>query len=312
MPDGNPIIIGQANTASNPATVTRLTRSFNPQPITNPIFHVHATARGPGIRGEASTDAGVIGTGGTGLPSGTPTRGVGVVGVGTGAGVIGSTSFPGASVMGSTDGVVGSGGGVVGNGLRGSTSSLAGAGVFGSTSSFFGVGVYGKSTALFRRAVVAEGKMDVINGDNRFIIDHSLDPENKYLVHTSVESSERKNVYDGVARLDEDGAAWVDLPEWFEALNEDFRYQLTAVGGSAPNLHVAEEVSENRFKTAGGEEGMKVCWQVTGLARTRGPPILAPAVVPARAPQKRVSQRLPSYPAVFGVPTLACTPDPAL
>jgi hypothetical protein len=29
-------------------------------------------------------------------------------------------------------------------------------------------------------------------------------------------------------------------------------------------LHVAEEVSENRFKIAGGEEGMKVCWQVTG------------------------------------------------
>jgi hypothetical protein len=73
-----------------------------------------------------------------------------------------------------------------------------------------------------------------------------------------------KNVYDGVARLDEDGAAWVELPEWFEALNGDFRYQLTAVGGSAPNLHVAEEVSENRFKIAGGEEGMKVCWQLTG------------------------------------------------
>ena len=73
-----------------------------------------------------------------------------------------------------------------------------------------------------------------------------------------------KNVYDGVARLDEDGTASVELPEWFEALNGDFRYQLTAVGGSAPDLHVAEEVSENRFKIAGGQEGMKVCWQVTG------------------------------------------------
>jgi hypothetical protein len=97
-----------------------------------------------------------------------------------------------------------------------------------------------------------------------FTIDHPLDPENKYLVHTSVESSEMKNVYDGVVRLDEDGQAWVELPEWFEALNGDFRYQLTAVGGSAPRLHVAEEISENRFKIAGGEEGMKVCWQVTG------------------------------------------------
>jgi hypothetical protein len=100
-----------------------------------------------------------------------------------------------------------------------------------------------------------------------FQIDHPLDPANSYLNHASVESSERKNFYDGVAPLDEDGAAWVDLPEWFEALNGDFRYQLTAVGGSAPNLHVAEEVSENRFKIAGGEGGMKVCWQVTGTRK---------------------------------------------
>jgi hypothetical protein len=72
---------------------------------------------------------------------------------------------------------------------------------------------------------------------------------------TPASSSERKNVYDGVARLNEDGAAWVELPEWFDALNGDLRYQLTAIGGAAPNLHVAEEISENRFKIAGGERG---------------------------------------------------------
>jgi hypothetical protein len=113
-------------------------------------------------------------------------------------------------------------------------------------------------------ATVANGDLTVVNGNKPFKIDHPLDPENKYLLHNAVESSERKNVYDGVARLDKEGAAWVELPEWFEALNGDFRYQLTAVGGSAPNLHVAEEVSENRFKIAGGQEGMKVCWQLTG------------------------------------------------
>jgi hypothetical protein len=116
-------------------------------------------------------------------------------------------------------------------------------------------------------ATVANGDLTVINGNKPFKIDHPLDPENKYLLHNAVESSERKNVYDGVAQLDEDGEASVDLPEWFEALNGDFRYQLTGVGGSAPGLHVAEEVSENRFKIAGGEEGMKVCWQVTGTRK---------------------------------------------
>ncbi len=29
-------------------------------------------------------------------------------------------------------------------------------------------------------------------------------------------------------------------------------------------MHVAEEVYENRFKIAGGEGGMRVCWQLTG------------------------------------------------
>jgi hypothetical protein len=108
------------------------------------------------------------------------------------------------------------------------------------------------------------GGITVFNGLKLFKIDHPLDPENTYLLHTCVESSEMKNVYDGVARLNEDGSVWVELPQWFEALNGDFRYQLTAVGGPAPGLHVAEELSENRFKIAGGQEGMKVCWQVTG------------------------------------------------
>jgi hypothetical protein len=109
-----------------------------------------------------------------------------------------------------------------------------------------------------------QGDLTVVNGNKPFTIDHPLDSQNKYLLHNAVESPERENVYDGLARLDEDGEAWVELPEWFEALNGDFRYQLTAVGRAAPNLHVAEEVSENRFKIAGGEEGMKVCWQLTG------------------------------------------------
>jgi hypothetical protein len=116
---------------------------------------------------------------------------------------------------------------------------------------------------------VANGDLTVVNGNKPFKIDHPLDPQNKYLLHNAVESSERKNVYDGVVLLDEDGEAWVELPEWFEALNGDFRYQLTAVGGSAPGLHVAEELSENRFKIAGGEEGMKVCWQLTGSRKDR-------------------------------------------
>jgi hypothetical protein len=101
-----------------------------------------------------------------------------------------------------------------------------------------------------------------------FKIDHPLDPENKYLHHSFVESPDMKNVYDGVASLDASGEARIELPEWFEALNSDFRYQLTCIGSYAP-VYVAEEISGNRFRIAGGEPGMKVSWQVTGIRQDR-------------------------------------------
>jgi hypothetical protein len=59
------------------------------------------------------------------------------------------------------------------------------------------------------------------------------------------------------------------MPEWFEALNGDFRYQLTAIGRPAPGLHIAEEISAHSFRIAGGEAGMKVSWQITGTRRDR-------------------------------------------
>ena len=73
-----------------------------------------------------------------------------------------------------------------------------------------------------------------------------------------------KNIYDGVVTLDASGDAMVELPDWFEALNRDFRYQLTCVGGFAP-VYIAQEIQGNRFKIAGGSAGLKVSWQVTGI-----------------------------------------------
>jgi hypothetical protein len=72
------------------------------------------------------------------------------------------------------------------------------------------------------------------------------------------------NVYNGNVVLDERGEAIVELPEWFEPVNRDFRYQLTCIGSFAP-VYVGEEIHENQFKIAGGKRGMKVSWQVTGI-----------------------------------------------
>ncbi|OKJ09173.1 hypothetical protein [Kitasatospora sp. CB01950] len=98
-----------------------------------------------------------------------------------------------------------------------------------------------------------------------FRIDHPLAPAEKYLTHSFVESSEMKNVYDGTVTAGADGTASVELPGWFEALNRDFRYQLTAIGAPAPDLHIAEEIEHRRFRIAGAPAGLKVAWQVTGV-----------------------------------------------
>ena len=97
-----------------------------------------------------------------------------------------------------------------------------------------------------------------------FKIDHPLDPANKYLSHSFVESPDMKNIYDGVATLDGNGEAVVELPAWFDALNKDFRYQLTAIGAPGPDLYIAQKISGNRFTIAGGVSGLEVSWQVTG------------------------------------------------
>ena len=102
-------------------------------------------------------------------------------------------------------------------------------------------------------------------GSGSFRIDHPLDPANKYLSHSFVESPDMMNIYNGVVMLDPDGKATVALPDYFDALNNDFRYQLTAIGAPGPNLYIAEEISSNRFKIAGGKPGAKVSWQVTGV-----------------------------------------------
>ncbi|HZU25397.1 MAG TPA: hypothetical protein VFA04_07735 [Bryobacteraceae bacterium] len=112
--------------------------------------------------------------------------------------------------------------------------------------------------------VLVNGALQV-TGVKNFRIDDPLDPVHKQLFHASIESSEMKNLYDGTVRLNAHGQATVELPKWFEALNGDFRYQLTAIGRQAPGLYVRETVHDGHFVIAGGKPGMQVSWQVTGI-----------------------------------------------
>src|SRR5579863_5923633 len=211
-----------------------------------------------------STEAGVEG-------------GYGVYGTSVnGTGVYGSTS---AQNLSAPAGVYGtnSANSVGAAGIWGSDISTNGReGVFGE--SIAGIGVLA-STQDGPNALVSQGNAQVqgdlavtgtmSKGGGSFKIDHPLDPGGKYLYHSFVECPDMKNVYDGTEVLDASGRATVTLPDWFEALNRDFRYQLTPVGSPAPGLHVAAEITGGRFTIAGGAAGLRVCWQVTGIRRDR-------------------------------------------
>ncbi|HTK81326.1 MAG TPA: hypothetical protein VL633_03470, partial [Bacteroidota bacterium] len=220
-----------------------------------------------GVRGEnKGTDVDQYGVWGSAAG-----LGYGVYGTSaTGYGLYGNATGGDGGVLGQSGKLNGSG--VIGIADQGTTAygvwgqnANNGAGVYGY--SFAGAGVYG--TTLNGLAGKFVGNVSVTGtlskGAGSFKIDHPLDPANKYLYHSFVESPDMKNIYDGVTVLDQKGEATVQLPAWFSALNRDFRYQLTAIGAPGPNLYIAKEIANNVFKIAGGSANMKVSWQVTGI-----------------------------------------------
>ncbi len=107
-------------------------------------------------------------------------------------------------------------------------------------------------------------KGTISKGSGTFKIDHPLDPANKYLYHSFVESPDMMNVYNGNVVTNQRGVAIVTLPDYFEALNRDFRYQLTVIGQFAQAI-VAKKIANNRFVIRTNKPGVEVSWQVTGI-----------------------------------------------
>jgi hypothetical protein len=180
------------------------------------------------------------------------------------------TSPSGLDVFSTTNGntAIKGTGATAGNGVVGECSGQDAWGVLGVANGQNAIGVRGLVSGTGARAGYFIGNVQ-INGSisktsGTFKIDHPLDPANKYLYHSFVESPDMKNIYDGIVTLDEAGEATVTLPDWFSALNRDLRYQLTPLGQSAPDIYIKQTVKDLRFVIAGGAPGQQICWQVTG------------------------------------------------
>jgi len=142
-----------------------------------------------------------------------------------------------------------------------------------------GIGVYGEAQNGFAVSGFSpnnwsgyfQGSVNVVGtlykSSGAFRIDHPLDPAHKYLQHSFVESPDMKNVYDGVVRTNGKGFATVELPDWFHALNRDFRYQLTVMGRSFAQAIVWKELADNQFTIKTNQPSVRLSWQVTGIRK---------------------------------------------
>jgi trimeric autotransporter adhesin len=221
--------------------------------------------------GNSGTAIAAFANGGTALSGIATVSADAVVGLASaGRGVYGSSS-DGFGIVGSgVSGVVGTGTDTFGAGVDGEGQGTSGHGVVGSITQDTATasGVYGSSAGSTSYAGYFQGQVNVTGtlskGGGSFRIDHPLDPANKILQHSFVESPDMLNIYNGVVTANAKGEATVGLPAWFMALNRDYRYSLTPIGEFAP-LFVKAKVADGRFTIAGAKPGQEVSWQVTGI-----------------------------------------------
>ncbi len=148
----------------------------------------------------------------------------------------------------------------------------------------------------FRGNVNVTGTLS--KGGGAFRIDHPLDPENKYLQHSFVESPDMMNIYNGNIVTDSKGFATVEMPDYFEALNSDFRYQLTVIGQFAQAI-VAEEVNGRHFVIQTDKPSVKVSWLVTGIRKDAFANANRISVEVEKSPDQRGKY---AHPAAYGLP----------
>lgn len=278
-------VVGSTNSTTQNASGVYGNTGSSTTGATNGVFGQTNSTDGNavGVYGLASsTTGGASGVeGNTAAPNGYGVWGISTATSGTGYGVVGQSSTA-AGVYGISSGAQGAG--VTAYNTNTSSgeaqaiyavaySSNAAAGFFRNIGGgYILIGANGNSNNFYVDASgdgYFAGNLQVSGtlskGGGSFKIDDPIDPANKTLSHSFVESPDMMNIYNGLVRLDARGEAWVELPQYFEALNRDFRYQLTSVGASQPRLYIAHEVEGNRFKIAGGKANAKVSWQVTGI-----------------------------------------------
>ena len=258
---GNVTVAGDITAMGSTSLITGVAGNFAASNATQ-VLGVTQSGSGSGIVAKSTTGEALDATSSDGIAiAGTSTAssdGVGVGGTASGTGSVGvnGISTGGRGVQGNSDTL----GGVVGMSTTGD--GLAGVTCTGCSGPAGVVGI-GKLAGSFTGNVGVSGDF-AVTGVKAFHIDHPLDPANRFLNHFAIESNEVLNTYSGNVTTDASGDALVELPEYFEALNTNYRYQLTVVGQFAQAI-IFREIQNNNFVIKTDMPSVKVSWQVTGV-----------------------------------------------
>jgi hypothetical protein len=311
-----------------------------PNPATH-LYVFTDTSGHLAIRGDAPNGNGILGTNnrpGYGATSGINTSG----GIENGFGAIGVYGQANSGLLArGVWGLANEGTGVYGTcnsaqgidsaGVLGRNSANNGSGVIGEANtgnlaygvlgrSEHGVGVFGQGftgvQAMGDVGIVASGDTlaALFSGDisvtgqiyksaDFSLLDHPLDPTQKYLSHSSVASAEMMNIYNGNVITDATGLAEILLPDYFEAFNKDFRYQLTVIGQFAQAI-VEKKIQSNRFMIRTDKPNVEVSWQVTGVRQdpwAKAHPLEVEKIKPERERGKYLAPELYGQPKDKGI-----------
>ena len=127
------------------------------------------------------------------------------------------------------------------------------------------VGIY-DNTTMFENNVDISGTLT--KGSGSFLIDHPLDPKNKVLRHSFVESPEMLNIYKGNAVSE--GKKAIVMPDWFVALNgnniDDYSFNITPLNDFCGDYYVdnSQIASKGEF-TVYTEKNCEFSWIVYGV-----------------------------------------------
>ncbi len=224
-------------------------------------FEIANTGTGMGISGTGNL-YGIYGIGGN--------SGIGVYGQGGNFGLYGeSGSTNGTGIKGYALNNSASSFGVIGLHSSGHYGELgtqsAGVVAFGNDGyAMWAIGNNAQYAGYFTGNVKITGSISQSITINK--IDDPIDPANKILNSTAVQSPNMMNIYNGNVTTDLSGNAIVQLPDYFSSLNMDFRYQLTVIGQFAQAM-VSQEIQGNQFTIKTDKPNVKASWQVTGIRK---------------------------------------------